>query len=1533
MQEEEIKIHVEETEQYHNTVISGIKERIELLQKALNEARKRFEELYEKSQNSLEDTARVIEKAEEFRNEKPKPLEPDFSTRPEYPMVLQIPKIGGIDSKGKKLKALPSADEKALIQKIKDGGCDGVEWDFDIYWPSSGQAKKFKKAIDARNMALLELREKEKISRDAEMVAWKESLETWELEDKKRIASFSKMKKDLRRTNLRTDCFNSRVDRVQSDINQLEWDISMWNGFLELHNQSRDRYNTMRSKIYVERYRHFKAVDHLKSKLVRILDARRRALDLPQGAQNHLEFEELRQKAEIALRTLRFEIIQVKHSIIEEGVRLRNIMHEEAVCCKSELMRTRILVEIIRQKSCVEKIVERHRYEVLHLMEDLEKLKLAEAEKDDIGIDTIDDLGERFSLTKVWKSSEIEECNRVINTILSKINLTEGVIQTNLNSQKSVLDALCVKWGTEYLTYRDSWVENSDYERSKKVMYDMISWVAAQRDKLGRKDAELNNYREELFLELAALQEQNDLSFQCQSRETDSMAEATLRAINVVKDKLNHVREDSKIRLLSLDKSMTEISRDSQKLREDMMKEKVHYEEKINTLLSLIATLQTTLQTLSAKVEIIANEKEKVVTVAKLEADRLKYQLRCERQHCTNLLFILHSQKGFIFKLQDKLARFHRENVAKELSFYEARKRLRTEVWEQVFCFTQLCTNVDSLFEFFTLRLSNLAGSRKSVNEAFHRNNAAVVLSALCKSPRTVIRKLAARALAGMGWDGYVETRVLMWDSVMQWKLFKANVLQGNNLFYKNSLEGYVNSGKLESLLTVEGTIDEFEPSENVSLRTLIKQRRQWALRATRRHEGPNRANQKLLNVKDGVIPTLLQLCKDDGKIDWEIVRNAALALSISSFDPQNHHHLSNDDTCVKMLIFLCKNKDVEIVTHAAITIANLCHMDENAQLTFGASGAIEVLLSLCNLSIVDALEAATSALSNMTCLCDPNCRRVLEIDGVKKLVKLVTQAYSENLLNLDQNEEVQANAAEILANVSRFNGELTSKHFDCSVIDSLVIMCASTNKLVKRLTPLVLGNISQNETCRILVGNRGGVEALFLILEDTDNVIQANALWSLCNLMWYPSNQERAGRFMSEVLTFLDSSWFPVKSHACILIANMVYYNNSNRVKFLEAEGSTEKILSFISSREEKSIVEACLRIILSLSYLDQVALWLGTDGNCIPLFISLIQPAFLSRDVMRYSLEILCNLCIHHINRRKILDNAGIEAIVSLHTDVDPNIRETSIQVIEHLEDVTPPEVLSRVKQQIGIDQMVQLASSSDALVRAVAAESIGEEVWRNPKLQKKATNAGGIEALLGILSNATEEIESLLPSLWSLRNILYNSTEAKSVFENNKGIQITIQTLSRALTGVFVDQSEKVFEACLILLATAIVGNDKNARRLLVIGLEIVMDIAEGKLADSAGTDDHVRRGLNSDSIIALSKSILQILGPYNYVVCRNCHKKQELRGTHCFNCGNALLVDIQHKLKGKDSVKLLMSSSVPAIPTILGPIKNFTGKKPI
>jgi hypothetical protein len=292
----------------------------------------------------------------------------------------------------------------------------------------------------------------------------------------------------------------------------------------------------------------------------------------------------------------------------------------------------------------------------------------------------------------------------------------------------------------------------------------------------------------------------------------------------------------------------------------------------------------------------------------------------------------------------------------------------------------------------------------------------------------------------------------------------------------------------------------------------------------------------------------------------------------------------------------------------------------------------------------------------------------------------------------------------------------------------------------------------------------------------------------------------------------------------------------------------------------------------------------------------------------------------------------------LVSLQNDPEVYIQNLSVQIIEHLEDVTPPEVLARMKVDIGIDRMVQLITDSDPLVRAVAAETVGEEIYKNPRLaQRHIVKLGGVDALLALIAGKKEPIESLMPALWSLRNLLTDCPEAQGQFEYRDGVDVVLGVVPRCYAGDFKQQVDKVLEATLTLLQTAIKGHDRNSRRLLLAGLETIMDIADGsaiksmgllvpreqpfgsygqrkedtrdpsvkeaereKMADSRAVVKALKGGVTgsqanvNSGLIAVAKTILQTLGPYNYVVCRTCHKRQNLSGTNCLQCGNKLLI---------------------------------------
>jgi hypothetical protein len=470
-------------------------------------------------------------------------------------------------------------------------------------------------------------------------------------------------------------------------------------------------------------------------------------------------------------------------------------------------------------------------------------------------------------------------------------------------------------------------------------------------------------------------------------------------------------------------------------------------------------------------------------------------------------------------------------------------------------------------------------------------------------------------------------------------------------------------------------------------------------------------------------------------------------------------------------------------------------------------------------------------------------------------------------------------------------------------------------------------GNIAQGDVCRALIGDRGGVEALFLILEDKDETVCANTLWALCNLMWHPPNQAHAGRFIPDIFAFFKHPYFPIKSNAVILMANVLYYNNPNRIRFLETDHAIETLLEFVKNGQahahtpqaEPPVVEASLRALLSLSYVDFVAMWLGNEAHAIPLLITYLSPPYLTRHCMVYALEIICNLCVHHSNRLLILNGGGIDALVPLHADDDLHVQRLSVSVIEYLEDVTPVEVLARKKAELGLERAVVLATSDDPLVRTIAAETIGEEIWHNAEKQKKAGEIGGVDALLAIVKNESEEGFTVLPALWSLRNCMHNeNVDTQSQFGSRDGVFVVVHVLARAVSGMYGEHTEHILEAGLACLVSAIMNNQANSYRLLIVGLDAMMDLADKRVPELppsllASTNPNslidgkynavVYYAMQSEAVIKLAQAILLMLGPFNFIVCRNCHRKQELLGQCCMHCGHKLRVDVVDK---KDSL---------------------------
>jgi hypothetical protein len=1524
MHRSEVRAILKEIESKSTQLLDDFKTRKEKLSKDLQESKSKQRKLADQVEELKKEVVRVTKGVVDLRKPNVEPKEPNFPLFDAIPYVPSVPTIGSLDSRGKKKKVLSPADIKSILDSIDNGTLDGAETlSFpENSFPSQAQQLKISKAAQQRNELLDGIRQQEQQARDRTMEMYRADKERWDSAEKRRLAELEKAKKDCRKINLKFDSATLRLQRFEEENSGIEIDIKSIQDLAILQQNSILRFKQARLKQSMELKRQEDFIASLRNRLFKCLLQRRSAIDFPSTARTIVEYQEFKQKSENLLVELKLELFEARQASLQEGVRFRCLLREEKELLRAELMRVNVSLEILNQRGSFDSILQKFKFDCSNLLSDLERLKLREADKDDVGLETFDDWGERYLPTKVWSNPDIQKCQRMMDLTIAKSKSTEGFSRSASESQRVVIDCLSNQFGEVYFTTRDSWTERSDYERAQQLLMDTIHYLNLMRRLLDAERQQLVKPIHHHTMEGEMRTVQFHRAIEVHEQESFGLRFSVMGILDEMKRREEENSLRTKARVVALEQSIVDLSRECQKVREELVAQQLAFDEKTKILWAFIHTLQTSIQQMSAKMEILVEERDKIVIQAKLMADSTRHQLRIERKHSSNLSFIIHSQRGSIRYLKDIIKKITADNQKIQSEQNSEKLQLRRDVWENVFTFTRLCTDVDALFEFFASRLANLAGARYNLNDALAKNNAAIVLAALCRNPRAIIRRYAARALGGMGWNGFTEMRVLLWDSMMFWKMLKSKVLQEEAKEFNDSLSVFATNGKFDAILRMKNEIEEFAPTGNSSLRSIIKQRRQWALRAARRVEGPNVSNQKLLNVRDKVLTSLLEICLEDGAVDWEISRNAALTVSIASFEIANHAEMMESDLCVSMILQMCRAPDAEVQTHAAVTIANLCHKDIHAQEIFGDRGAIPVLLSMLDNPVSDVLEGSSAALANLTCYCDKNCQQVLEANGVKKVVHVMTSAYSENLLDFDQNDEVQANAAEMLANVSRFSTQESIRYFDGHCIDALVVMCASNNKQLKRNVSLVMGNIAQAERCRHEIGMRGGIEALFLATEDTDVIVQANALWALTNLMWYPPNQERAGRFTTEVVSFMRSENEPVKVNACVLAGNLLYYNTTNRVRFLETEGALEMVMKTVAAKTHVVIVEALLRVLLSLTYIDSIAMWVGVDGGFIPLFLSFLMPPFFSRGSMRYSLEILCNLCLHHANRQIIHNSNGIELIVPLHADVDPHIRTLSVEIIEHLEDITPPEVLARIRKNVGLERMISLAvASTDPLVKAVAAESIGEEIWSaaaasknlvdsSQNLQDRTLELGGIDALLAMLLREEEEVAVVLPALWSLRNLLHRHYGAQQQFGVHRdGIVLVTQILRRCWKGLFGKQVEKVLEASLACLINAVQGHDKNARRLVLSGLDAILAITN----KDDTLDVHLQAALHSEGVQVLAKTILISLGPYNYIVCSNCSKRQELHGMSCVACGHRLLVEIDEGILQARKDRRVMQSS--------------------
>ena len=127
--------------------------------------------------------------------------------------------------------------------------------------------------------------------------------------------------------------------------------------------------------------------------------------------------------------------------------------------------------------------------------------------------------------------------------------------------------------------------------------------------------------------------------------------------------------------------------------------------------------------------------------------------------------------------------------------------------------------------------------------------------------------------------------------------------------------------------------------------------------------------------------------------------------------------------------------------------------------------------------------------------------------------------------------------------------------------------------------TPLVVGNVAQNDRNRLALGCSGAIEALFLLAESPDQDIQRNAMWALSNLAWAPDNQERIGCFLGQLVRLCRSKWVPVQANALVALANSLFFHDGNRRRLGHMPGALQRLMALVRAAPGAKAQEHALR------------------------------------------------------------------------------------------------------------------------------------------------------------------------------------------------------------------------------------------------------------------------------------------------------------------------------------------------------------------
>ncbi|CAM9414363.1 unnamed protein product [Discosporangium mesarthrocarpum] len=402
--------------------------------------------------------------------------------------------------------------------------------------------------------------------------------------------------------------------------------------------------------------------------------------------------------------------------------------------------------------------------------------KRKEAEEDSEGVGTIDGVfpGEAYDNSREWLSEDCLRSAADLRACVEKVKEITAIRALAREREVTVGEmVLGAARGLPLPPHPDQWLPRAERERHEeevRLLIDLhLRELRSKQDSVEAAAMEVREARRAAGILRARL----DALEGWRDSELASLRKAGQDAVHVLKETLNVQRAEATAQIDRLEGALADVRREYNQVRKDLTDQIEELSKGRKTREAWIEALRHDLTLETAYRKDAESILAKRTDAWRWTSEKIKTELRAERMRGKRLELWVYGLVEEVHYQEGKQAEMKRQWEAERQVIERERREERHQLWRQRTAMRLLCTDVDSLFLFFTQRVANLAGARKEHNDDLRMNGAIEVLAAMCSiSRRKEIRRLAARSLAGLGWNGHVEARVLAWDIHRNWDLW-----------------------------------------------------------------------------------------------------------------------------------------------------------------------------------------------------------------------------------------------------------------------------------------------------------------------------------------------------------------------------------------------------------------------------------------------------------------------------------------------------------------------------------------------------------------------------------------------------------------------------------------------------------------------------------------------------------------------------------------------------------------------------------------